>query len=112
MVLKRQWFLIFTGLCWLVPARFVARGYRFYLAMGALISVLIIQIDLLMPYVAVNLGVVKEPSLVHDIVAIAVSLSSLAVMIGITILPAVWALLIVFNEKAAGPPVNSMGQDY
>ena len=41
-----EWFVIFTGLCWLVPARFLATGYRFYLAMGALISVLIIQIDL------------------------------------------------------------------
>ncbi len=41
MVLKRQWHVILTGLCWLVPARFVVRGHRFYLAMGALISVLI-----------------------------------------------------------------------
>ena len=59
MVLKRQWHVILTGLCWLVPARFVVRGYRFYLAMGALISVLIIQIDLIMPYVGVNLVMVK-----------------------------------------------------
>ncbi len=105
MVLKRQWFVIFTGLCWLVPARFVARGYRFYLALGALISVLIIQIDLLVPYVVVTLKIVKHTSIGYD-VAIAALGPSLVVMVGITILPAVMALLIVFNERATVQPIN------
>jgi len=105
MVLKRQWFVIFTGLCWLVPARFVARGYRFYLALGALISVLIIQIDLLIPYVVVTLKIVKHTSIGYD-VAIAALVPSLVVMVGITILPAVMALLIVFNARAAGQPID------
>jgi len=105
MVLKRQWHVILTGLCWLVPARFVVRGYRFYLAMGALISVLIIQIDLLIPYLVVTLKIVKHTSIGYD-VAIATLGPSLVVMVGITILPAVMALLIVFNERAAGQPIN------
>jgi len=105
MVLKRQWFVIFTGLCWLVPARFVARGYRFYLALGALISVLIIQIDLLIPYVVVTLKIVKHTSIGYD-VAIAALVPSLVVMVGITILPAVMALLIVFNARAAGQLID------
>ena len=105
MVLKRQWHVILTGLCWLVPARFVVRGYRFYLAMGALISVLIIQIDLLIPYLAVTLKIVKHTSIGYD-VAIAALGPSLVVMVGITILPAVMALLIVFNERAAGQPID------
>ncbi len=105
MVLKRQWHVILTGLCWLVPARFVVRGYRFYLAMGALISVLIIQIDLLIPYLVVTLKIVKHTSIGYD-VAIAALGPSLVVMVGITILPAVMALLIVFNERAAGQPID------
>jgi len=105
MVLKRQWHVILTGLCWLVPARFVVRGYRFYLAMGALISVLIIQIDLLIPYLVVTLKIVKHTSIGYD-VAIAALGPSLVVMVGITILPAVMALLIVFNERATGQPIN------
>ena len=105
MVLKRQWHVILTGLCWLVPARFVVRGYRFYLTMGALISVLIIQIDLLIPYLVVTLKIVTHTSIGYD-VAIAALGPSLVVMVGITILPAVMALLIVFNERAAGQPIN------
>jgi len=109
MILKRQWHVILTGLCWLVPARFVVRGYRFYLAMGALISVLIIQIYLLMPLAFVWLVIVKN-TLSYDVlvalVAIAVSVSTVAVIGGITILPAVLALLLVFNERAAGQPIN------
>ncbi len=109
MVLKRQWHVILTGLCWLVPARFVVRGYRFYLAMGALISVLIIQIYLLLPFVVANLVIVKE-AIGYDVLialmAIAVSVSTGAVIGGVTILPAVLALLIVFNERAADQPIN------
>ena len=73
--------MILTGLCWLAPARFVVRGYRFYLAMGALISVLIIQIDLLMPFVVVNLVIGKDTSIGYD-VAIAALVPSLVVMVG------------------------------
>ncbi len=108
MVLKRQWHVILTGLCWLVPARFVVRGYRFYLAMGALISVLIIQIYLLMPLVFAWLVIFKALSydVLIALVAIAVFVSNVAVIGGITILPAVLALLIVFNERAADQPIN------